>query len=137
MKRIKKYLSMMLVMVAIFSIFAMPAHAADIPSEDTAPAMLIGDPISLTRSECQDLYDYLTSYNNGDEDALYDVAGIIASKMKDSAASALVDIAELVGPLAYNYNMNQLYKGGYNSSYNGATLYIYDNTQPTIIAKLA
>lgn len=127
-KLIKRILPFALV-VAMCLCMTAPAFAAT--ESEASTYMLIGDPIILNAETCRLIYyEYVGFYGD-----YTDVTNALTDVLTNSGLytySVAVSIASSLGSIYTTYVMDATYDGW--QSGRGATLYVYDNTTPIIMA---
>lgn len=129
MKKLFKRILPFALVVAMCLCMAAPASAAT--ESEASTYMLVGDPIELNPEACRLVYyEYVACYGD-----YTDVTTALADTLSTSGLytySVAVSIASALGSIYFTTAMDVTYRGW--QSGRGATLYVYDNSAPVIVA---
>lgn len=131
MKKMKRFLSLVLTLAMAFSVCALPAQAADVPEEPTVSPRAVVERWHISAWDCEMYYALMGSYDSWGSGA-DDVAQMLADATGSTPVGIAVDLAILFRQLNFN-TAKRAFKKGYESG-KGCTMIIYDNAVPTIIA---
>ena len=137
MKKMKRFLSLVLTLAMAFSICVFPAQAADVTEhiEEAVEPRAVVETWDIPADVCQEMYNEMGEYN-GWSDSLAKALATIAAAASGTgpmggSVGGIVWLAAMFRELNFNATKRALKNGA--ESGKGCTMFIYDNAAPTIL----